>query len=224
MTQSPPSHDPASEDGMTGLLMETYRKFLQGTDDMLPCRVVSYDRETNRVVLLPCIKIKTTSDLLVARQEVPNIPVFRMGGGGFVMSFPLNPGNLGWLKASDRDISLFLQSLNDSGPNTDRQHSFSDAVFFPDKMAQFTLDGEDTANLVIQSDDGATRISLSADKIKITCPTLEIDATSTTMTGSLEVDGLITSNSDVVSGAVTLKTLRVTGVTSGGDESGVPVQ
>lgn len=224
MTQSIPSHDPASEDAMTGLLMESYRKFLQNTDDMMPCRVVSYNRDTNRAVVQPCIKILTTSQLLVPRSELPNIPVFRMGGGGFVISFPLSEGDLGWLKASDRDISLFLQSYRDSGPNTDRYHSFSDAMFFPDKMNQFNLDSDDSDNLVIQSTDGTTKISWGNSSIKMKAPSLNIESQSVTISGSLSVGGLITSDTDVSSGSVTLKTLRVTGVQSGTDESGVPVQ
>ncbi|OWK42477.1 hypothetical protein [Fimbriiglobus ruber] len=43
-------------------------------------------------------------------------------------------GDTGWIKANDRDISLFKQTTAASSPNTARLHDFADAMFFPDTL------------------------------------------------------------------------------------------
>lgn len=83
------------------------------------------------------------------------------------MRFPIKPGDLGWLKANDRDISLVFQrgGLED-WPNTTRLHKFSDAMFFPDTFKQWVISGENTDKAVWQTLDGETCISLGPGEIK----------------------------------------------------------
>lgn len=223
MTNAPPSHDAASEGGVTGTLKEVYRKFLQGTDDMLPAQVISYDRTANTAVVRPLIRVLGSNGQLVSRQAVQGVKVFQFGGGGFFMGFNLEPGDLGWIKAADRDISLFLQQYAEAGPNTKRLHSFSDALFFPDIMRGYTIADEDAGNLVLQSADGSVRVALWADRVKITAPLLEVDAPTVTMSGTLQVEGAITSDTEVSVGPINLTTHKHSDVQSGGSNSGGPV-
>ncbi|OWK36891.1 hypothetical protein [Fimbriiglobus ruber] len=44
---APPSRNPADNDTLTGLLKLVLTKALQNTADMLPARVIAYDRTTN---------------------------------------------------------------------------------------------------------------------------------------------------------------------------------
>ncbi|WP_337235984.1 Gp138 family membrane-puncturing spike protein, partial [Vibrio cholerae] len=76
-------------------------------------------------MIKPLVMMLTTDDEKISRAPVANIPVFRFGGGGFFIRAPIKPGDFGWLKASDRDISLIFQrgGLEDQ-PNTTRLHSF----------------------------------------------------------------------------------------------------
>lgn len=185
---SPPSHRASSEDSLCGLLLESYRKFLQSVDDMIPARVISYDRTANRVVVQPLISMVTTDGQAVSRGTF-EIPVFQFGGGGFSMSFPLVANNLGWIKASDRDISLFLQSLAEEQPNTSRLHSFSDAVFFPDAMKAVIAE-EDTDNAVIQNADGTVKVVLWNDRLVLKSPGVaQIDAPITAILGDATIAG-----------------------------------
>jgi phage baseplate assembly protein gpV len=219
-----PSHDAASEGEMAGVLESVFRKLLmQSKDDMLPAQVVEYDREARRVTVRPLIRMLTTGGELVSREALASVHVFQLGGGGAFLSFKLEPGDLGWVKASDRDLSLFFRNYSEAGPGSKRIHSFSDSIFIPDIMTQYAADADADALAVLQNADGSVRLSLWPDRIKITAPTVEIDG-NLTVSGTAAVEGLISSDTDVQSGAVTLKTLRVTGVQSGGDESGVPVQ
>lgn len=174
---APPSVDPADDDSLLGMANTILRKFLQRIDDCLPARVVSYDRETNRATIAPMVAMLTTAGAQVARAQVAEVPVFRYGGGGMVLSFNLKPGDLGWMKACDRDISMFLQSWSGGPPNTVRMHTFEDAMFFPDAMRDVVVDGEDEEAVVLQTLDGTNRVVLAEDRLTLIAGATRMDIT-----------------------------------------------
>jgi phage baseplate assembly protein gpV len=237
---APPSRDPANDGTLTGMLREVMGKMTQGLDDCLPAVVVAFDRTSNRATVKPMVQVLTTKGEAVSRAQLVSVPVFQIGGGGFILNFNLKPGDLGWIKASDRDTSLFLQQYSEQKPNTKRLHSFSDGLFFPDVMRGYTINGEDAENAVLQTLDGACRVAIWPDRVKITAPQVIVDAPETlitgnaTINGNLQVDGTIhadgnidsdatiTGDSDVVSGAIHLRTHKHTGVTIGFSNSGGP--
>jgi hypothetical protein len=157
---------------LTGLLRHVLRSEKKAHEDMLPGEVVAYDRATNLATIQPMIKILTTNNTLVSRGQNTNVPVFAYGGGGFVISFPVKAGDKGWIKANDRDISLYMQAQAEAGPNTQTLHSFNNAMFFPDAMQSFTINEADEASLVIQSLDGTTRFVMGSNSIKMYSGTL----------------------------------------------------
>lgn len=182
---SPPSINPTDYGSLTGIMQFVLSKFLQGVDDMLPAQVVSYNRTKNRAQVQPLVPMVTTDNIIVQRGELQSVPVQIDGGGSFMVSFPVQPGDLGYIKANDRDISLFLQSLQNAQPNTARKHSFEDAVFIPAVLAGYTIASGDAENLVIQSLSGNVKISLGAISISIEAPTVTIQSTS----GNTTIDG-----------------------------------
>ncbi|HIC0447210.1 TPA: Gp138 family membrane-puncturing spike protein [Escherichia coli] len=185
-----PSQDPGNDGTMAGMLRSVFDKFVQQLDDMLPATVVSYDRLSNRACVQPMIAMVTTEKTRVTRAKLASVPVLNIGGGGYLLSFNLKPGDHGWIKASDRDISLYLQNLSEEQPNTKRKHSFEDGLFIPDSM-KFQIDPENMEHAVLQTLDGKTRIAVWPDKIKITA------------VGGLEVDGplKVTGRTMLVGGA-----------------------
>ena len=174
------SRDAANDDSLLGTFRVVLRKFLQGTDDMLPAMVQAYDRKTNLARVQPLIQMIDTEGQPHNRDVVGNVPVLLIGGGTFFLSFNLPAGSLGWIKANDRDISLFLQNFVNDRPNTNRLHTFSDAVFIPDIMTGYTIAGEDSEAAVLQNQTGTVRISLNASRIKMTAPAVEIVTTGQT--------------------------------------------
>jgi len=170
---APPSRDPGKEHDFVGMLQIMLEKFLQNTDDLLPAKVISFDRANNRVSVQPLIRIITTIDNHIDRANIASLPVLLLGGGGFMLNFNLQAGDLGWIKASDRDISAFLQEYKNASPTTKRKHSFEDALFIPDIMRGFVIAAEDASCAVLQSLDGTVKISFGASKIKITAPDIE---------------------------------------------------
>lgn len=213
---NPPSIDPADEDGLAGAFRFVLEKFLQNVDDMLPAVVIAYDRTKNRATVRPQVMLGTTQGQKVQRAQIASVPVLNIGGGGFLLSFPIKPGDLGWIKASDRDVSLYLQNWSEDTPNTKRRHSFADGLFIPDAMRDWVVNGEDADRVVLQTLDGETRIAIAPGLVKITTPgAVEIDAPTVTMTGDLNVQGTITGAVDVIGGGVHLKTHRHTSATAG---------
>lgn len=220
-----PSGNPADYSSLTGLLRLYGEKLGQQLEDMLPARVVAYDRATNRATVQPIVQMVTTQGARVSRAQIPSVPVFQYGGGGFVISFPLAPGDLGWVKANDRDVSLFLQTLDEAIPNTARTHSFQDAVFFPDVMRQWSLDGADTERLVLQSTDGATRVAIGSDEVAITASAaVSVTAPLVTITGNVVITGSLVAEGGITGAdGLVFETHKHSGVAMGGANSGGPV-
>ena len=181
---SQPSVNPADAGDLAGGLRQILKKFLaQSIDDMIPAKVISYDESTNSVRLQPLIQLMATDGALVSRSQL-EVPVFTLGGGDALLRFNLKPDDLGWLHANDRDISLFLQSLDEAAPNTVRMHSFDDGVFFPDVIRNFTASSEDADALgVLQNKDGTVRVSIFADRLDLNAPAVNIVSAAINITG-----------------------------------------
>ena len=194
MSNNNPSLNPANNNSLVGSVTFAFNKLMQNMNSMLPAKVIKYDRENNRVSVQPLINLMTTDGSQVSRAQLSSIPVFVFGGGGFRISFPLNTGDLGWILANDRDISLFLQSYKQTAPNSARIRTFSDAVFFPDVMNGLnSIAGDDAENVVIQSIDGSVSIALSTDTIDIIAPVaVNITAPVLAVTGNITATGTIT--------------------------------
>jgi hypothetical protein len=189
--------DPSVKDNFAGTIQFILNKFLQSIDDMLPAQVIAYNRETqpNLVQVQPLIYIVTTNNSTLSRPQIASVPLFTGGGGGFFISFNLKPGDLGWIKANDRDISLFLQTYKTSKPNTLRTKSFSDAVFYPDVMRGFTIAPEDLTGLIISSIDGTVKIVLSEGLITLTAPSIVMNTALLQVNGNIAATGTITPGS-----------------------------
>lgn len=216
------SQSPADVGSLAGAFRLILRKFLQNTDGMLPAKVIAVDDKREYVTVHPQIMVLGVDNTLTSRAQIAKVPLFNIGGGNYVLSFPIQTDDLGWIIAADRDISLYLQASKEAGPNTQRQHSFEDGLFVPDAARRWALDNEDTSNAVFQSLDGSVRIALWPTKVKITAPSVDVESPSVHMSGDLHVDGTIIGTTDVIGGGKSLKTHLHSGVTTGGGNTGPP--
>lgn len=169
MNQKPDS-DQASQDSLAGTLADYLKRWLRDeVDGYLPARVESYDDVTNRATIRPLVMVGTTGGNKLSRASVSNVPVFRFGGGGFFIRFPLKVGDLGWLAASDRDISLIMSGDGrEDWPNTKRLHSFSDAMFYPDTFKQWVIAATNSDAAVFQSLDGTQCLAIRPNEMELT--------------------------------------------------------
>lgn len=252
INNAPPSGNQADRNSLRGVMRLMLSKFLQRTDDMLPAKVIAYDPATNMAQVQPMIVVVTTDNQIVPRAQVASVPVYQISAGGFILKFPIKTGDLGWIKANDRDISIFMQSGAMSAPNTQRKHSFKDAMFYPQCMFdQVLVSDDDTNNVVLQNYAGTIKISMSETDIVITAPasvtvnaptavinsptSVTIDTPLLTVTGILNVEntnseatpctinGNIVTNGDVIASSVSLVTHVHSGVQAGGSDTGPPV-
>lgn len=220
-TPNPLRQGPENYSDLGDMMASVMGVMAKQLENMMPCKVVSYDRVANTAIVQPMLKVIMTGGVY-PRAEIGPVPVFAAGAGGFVVNFPIKAGDLGWLLANDRDITAFVESLAESEPATYRTHSFNDSVLFPDAMRGFTTSGED-GNMVIQSTDGATRISLGAGRILLKHPTLvRIECPMVETTGDVKVAGTLTATTDVIGGGVSLKNHKHTLTQPGTGQSGVP--
>lgn len=174
-------------------------------DSCLPAIVISYDRANNVATVRPLIQIQDVTGAYRSRHPLTSINVLSLGAGGFHISFPMNEGDLGWIVAADRDLAVFKQELTESPPNSSSPRSFAYGIFVPDVMRKYSLNDEDANAMVIQSIDGATRISIRSDNIKITAPTkFIVDCPESEFTGDVTIDkNLIVTGTSTMTGAAT---------------------
>lgn len=166
---SNPDFDRANQGTLQGVIDQAIRRAMMDLEVMLPATITAYDRSSNIATVQPQIMMVNTDGISIARAQ-STIPVFSYSGGGFTINFPQKAGNRGWIKASDRDISLYLQNGSATNPNTSRLHSFSDGMFIPDCGSSYSINGEDTEHAVFQTLDGNIRVAVWADRIKISTP------------------------------------------------------
>lgn len=178
MQNPSPSSKPGQGSDLTGATGLALRKFLLDVDDMLPARIVSYDPPpVNRAQIEILYKVTMTDGSLNPMMAPAEVPVQFPGGGDFVLTFPLKPGSLGWIKAADRDMSLFLQSYEAEPGNTARLHCFEDGVFIPDVMTGFEMANAD--GISIQTTDGSNAVTVTGSSA-----VLKVGAATLTLTDS----------------------------------------
>lgn len=213
-----PSRDPANDGSLLGMARQILDKFLQGVDDMLPAKIGSYDRTSNRAIVTPSVKVLATDGSQTSRAALASIPVMRFGGGGVVLSFNVKAGDSGWIKANDRDTSLVMQGGDEAAPNTLRKHSFQDGAFIPDVLGEVTIDPEDAENATLQTTDGAVRVAIWPDRLKLTAGALSVTVGPT----SIDFEGPVNIPDGATIGGVPFGTHKHTGVSTGAGTSGGP--
>jgi len=192
------------DDLLTGAFNVMFNHINKKMQNSLPVKVTKVSSDRKFVNVQPQILVVDSEGGTIIRGEIKGIPVVTSGGGNFLISFNISIGDLGWIESSDRDISLFKQSYDQSKPNTKRMHNFSDARFIPDIMTNFTIDDEDSDCMTIQNRDNTVKISLSNERIKIKSPKAILETTGNidiscggNMTAEVTGNTILNSNGDV---------------------------
>lgn len=204
ITKTIPAHNPADENTLSGLNKVLIDKISMNIQCVIPAIVQSYDKLTNRAVVKPAITGVASQGQKIPHEAFIDIPVLNISGGGYVISFPIKEGNTGWLIASDRNISLFKQSLEESAPNDYRKHRFEDGFFIPDKINN--TPSTNINSLLIQNETGTVSVELTETGVNI--------KGLTTITGNTSVIGTLTVSTGATGTFTTTDNKTVT-VTNG---------
>jgi hypothetical protein len=101
----------------------------------MPASVVSYNEGTGRAVVRPCGKraLLADDDGVASEQlpDLPNVIVAWPGGGGFVLRFPLNAGDSGWLHFSEVDASGWERDGKPGALSSTERHGLGSPIFYP---------------------------------------------------------------------------------------------
>lgn len=221
-TISTPSYNPSGIQNMAGLLDFFQKNLFMKIEKVAPAQIISYDRQTNRAVVQILNYSITSTGEKLTRQPLNDIPVQVFGGGDFCLSFPVKEGNIGFVIASDGDISVFKKLLQIFAPATYQKHRYKDGIFFPLILNGFTFSADDEKAVLLTSIDGNTKISLKPDNITLTAENTvinttlaEINANTAVITADSTINGNLTVNGNIIStGAITgLSIIDNSGVT-----------
>lgn len=167
----------------------------------MPAKVVSYDA-TKRLASVQIILPEVLEDGTVLPQPIIDlVPVMFSGGDGGALTFPLAVGDLGHVMFADRDISGWVtgQPALETG---ERQHSLTDAVFFPCYTSQVA-----SQVAMVLSYKGSS-ISMGANGSVTILP-----ANGTVnVTGNLTATGIVTGNALVATTSLTATTASINGL------------
>ena len=202
-----PSVDPANLDSLAGAFREVLKKTTMSTDGMLPAKVLSYSEGPPEIVSVqPLIMSIDTNQNLLSKAPIGQLPVFKLGAGGFFIHFPIKKGDIGWILANDRDISNFISSFSESSPATRRLKSFSDAIFIPNVLTGYSISSNDSQKFTIQNLTGSVKITLSDGELVLKAPSVVID-------GNVTVTGVLNAQEGIsASGGSGPNTMTVDGI------------
>lgn len=188
MTQSMPSYNPADTKSMSGAMRIFADYLLNLIECCQPCVVQSVDYASNTVIVKPAINVPTATGEYIKR-DIIKLTAWRFASGGFLIHYPINVGDTGWMIAADKDTSLFKQENAIADPNTYIKHQCSQGFYIPDKIKGFQVSSDDQGRLVLQNQAGTERISIGASDTKIYSTSLSITATNMTVTGDSQFNG-----------------------------------
>lgn len=152
----------------------------------LPAAVVEYNPAFRTVKLQPLIKggVPNAETREIDWIDMPillDCPVIFPGGGGYLLTFPILPGDEGLVLISSRCIDGWWE-LGGIQPQLElRMHDLSDGFFLPGIESKPALTPEVSPTSVqLRSKDGMTSVSLSPEGVNLISP-LPINVSSATM-------------------------------------------
>lgn len=138
----------------------------------LPVIVQSFDPIKQTCVVLPAtqarVQDRNGTFKWVTINVISDCPVFTLGGGDFVVTFPIAPGDDGLMVIASRCIDGWWQS---GGPNATqppdlRMHDLSDGfVFVGPRSLPRALPGYSVNSAQLRSEDGLAYVELAGGHI-----------------------------------------------------------
>lgn len=175
-------------------------------------KVIAFDPQKMTVDVKP-ITQRLSGGEYATPSQVSRVPVVGTISGGYLFRPWIEPGDVGSVQYMDYDIDRALESGGESKPNTERNHSDSDAVFLGGLIAGSVSAPPLPDGLALATGDGSIYLVITKDQVLI--------QGDVSITGDLLVNGNITvTGGDVVADSISLKNHTHPGVQPGGDSTG----
>jgi hypothetical protein len=130
-------------------------------------RVISFDPNAMTVTVQPLSKYLEGGEYK-SQPQILRVPVSYTKSGGFIIRPWIKPGDIGLVVYVDHDIDNAVATASEGKPNTERNHSTSDAVFVGAVVpGNKPMSGIPDEAVVISTDDASTYIAISQDSIEM---------------------------------------------------------
>ena len=194
MTNKDPGVEYDNSPNVFPFMLEQYTKRLYTA---MPGEIVSYDANTRRASVRGSLQVVMDGGTQLQRPVIPNVPVVFQQAMGFLLEFPLVPGDSVLLVFSMRGLSRWKRTHGESAPDVDGLLSERDAVALPgfgpvgshvpDQRIVVSNTGIAIHGGTITI-DGATNVAIDGTSA------VTIDGGSVTITGTTTVNGVSVAN------------------------------
>ena len=116
---------------LTSMLHHILSQFMKNVHTALPGEIISYDAATRRARIKPSLRLLLTDGTEILRAPLINIPVVTNGGGNWLITVNLMPGNQVLCLFSEAGITAFKETFTESSPDVDSFFSEKDAIAIP---------------------------------------------------------------------------------------------
>jgi len=186
----------------------------------LPGIIVSFNADAQTVEVQPAIKALIRgpmgAETWVNLPVLPDVPVVFPSGGGFTLTFPIQPGDECLVVFAARCIDAWWQSGGAQQQIEQRLLDLSDGFCIPGPHSQpRKLSGVSTSDVQLRSDDGSTFVAIQpGGAVQITAPaSVTITAPNIMLQGNVTITGTLTQEGDV---AITGNTVQTGDITATG--------
>ena len=156
------SRDPT----LTEVIREAFDHRLASVRVAMPARVENYDPAAQTVDVQPLIKRIVGNGAARQARRLPmvsTVPVAFPRGGGFFVSFPIQPGDAVLLVIADRSIDPWFAAGGEVEPLDQRMHCLADAIAIPGIADSTVPLGDADASDMVLGQDGGAQIRIKAD-------------------------------------------------------------
>jgi hypothetical protein len=137
----------------------------------MPGIVVSYDEAKQKANVQPQVKSliidQDGNEESLSLPELPSVPVVFPRGGGFFVSFPLQPGDQVLLVVCDRELNVWKSKGGNTTPQDPRTHHLADAVAIPGCYPFTDVLADAHASNMVLGKDGGAQVHVKADEIDL---------------------------------------------------------
>lgn len=210
------------------MIRAALRGMANGIWTALPGIVESVNLAAQTVTVQPSVREQVMMDdgtpASVPLPLLPDVPIIFPSGGGYSLTFPVEPGDECLVVFADRCIDAWWQSGGVQEQADLRAHDLSDgfAIFGPRSQPR-KLSGVSSSSVQLRADDGSAAVEISAAGIVLHHPSaVTITSSHVTIDAPVTVTGPITAPNGATIGGIPFGSHHHTGVHAGSDTSGGP--